>query len=265
MGAWGSGLYSNDDAADFLELVHPILKLPQPINELIELLRLESADEIGDETTFWLVLADQLEKKGVRHPSTANKAIEILEAGTDIEELRDAGAEEIDVKARAKANLKLLARLKNPRAEKPRKTLKKPQPAAVKVGDYVCFPTQQGSAPNPYSPPGTEDFVQDGWGLIQVHDIGWEFEYLNWVKILQLTWSHKHPPTIEDAIRAPAQPYVCLAYGTLSSAHFKRMQMQVVGNQEPRSDAPAPRPYHRTAHFSAINDISICNFLHECQ
>ena len=259
MGAWGSGLYSNDDAADFLDLVRPVLKLPQPIDDLVDILKAESNDEIGDETTFWLVLADQLEKKGVHHPATTAKAIEILENGSDIKEMRDAGAEESDLKARAKANLKLLDRLKNPRAEKPRTTLKKPQPAAVAVGDYVCFPTQNGSARNPYFPLGTEEFVQTGWGLIQVYDVGWEFGYLNWVKTLPLIWAKNQPPTLKDALRA--KPSGRLAYGTLSPPHFKRMHMQVIGNATPRTDAKPPKPYERTARFVALNDISISNTL----
>lgn len=259
MGAWGPGLYSNDDAADFVDLVRAVLRLPTKIDDLITLLRTEAKQELFDETTFYLVLADQLEKRGIRHPETTNKAIMILEGGLDIEEMRLADADDNDLKARAKSNLTLLARLKAPREAKIRKTLKKPQPAAVAPGDYVCFPTQSGSSPNPYVPSGREKFVQNGWGLIQIHGIGWEFEYLSLVKLFRLEWPHEHRPNFEDV--NDLRPEGSLSYGTLSVTHYKRMQMQVIGNQAPRPDAPPPGPDDRTARFAALNDISIINCL----
>ena len=259
MGAWGSGLYSNDDAADFLDTVRAVLKLPRPLDELVELLQVEAKTEIDDETTFWLVVADQLEKKGLRYPSVLSKAIAILESDADIEELRNAGADDSDLRARKKSNSKLLARLMRPRAERSRKTLKKPQPAVVAIGDYVCFPTQGGNARNPYFPPDTEDFAQDGWGLIQIHDIGWEFGYLNWVKLFALKWPCAHCPTVKDAIEA--EPSGTLGYGTLSAAHFKRMQMTILGNETPRLDAPLAGPFDFTARFATLNDISVVNIL----
>jgi len=259
MGAWGAGLYSNDDAADFVELVRAVLKLPHPINELVELLRTEAEIEVGDETTFWLVLADQLEKKGLHHSKVSNEAIAILESDVDISEMRNAGADESDLKARRKSNAKLLARLTAPRKERPRKTLTKPQPAAVKTGDYICFPTQKGAARNPYFPSGKENFVQDGWGLIQIHDVGWEFGYLNWVRLFPLQWRYQHCPTLKDASRA--RPSSVLGFGTLSVTHFKRMQMTVLGNETPRSDALPGWPHDRTSRVAALNDISVSNML----
>lgn len=259
MGTWGSGLYSNDDAADFVDLVRGIIKLPKPVDDLVTLLSTAAEDDLADQTTFFLVLADQFEKKGINHPDIFSKAVAILEKGTDIEELRDAGADDQDLRVRAKSNLKLLARLKNPRAEKPRNTLRKPQKAVVAAGDYICFPTQQGNSPNPYFPAETEGFAQDGWGLIQIHDVGWEFEYLNWVKMFPLAWHHDRRPTLEDATVSP--PLRKLGYGTLSASHFKRMQMQKLGNQVPRTDAPPPSDGECTARFLALNDKSISNLL----
>jgi hypothetical protein len=155
--------------------------------------------------------------------------------------------------------LKILSRLKNPRPEKPRKTLKKPQPVVVEVGDYVRFPTQCRGARNPFFPPGREDFQADGWGIIQIHDVGWEFEYLSWVKLFRLEWEHQYPPSAQDAENAV--PFDNLAFATLSPSHFKRMEMEIVGNQPPRADASPPRAGERTARFVALNDISICNLL----
>lgn len=259
MGAWGSGLYSNDDAADFVDLVRAVLKLPKPVDELVALLNTAAEDDLADQTSFYLILADQFEKKGVKHSSIFTKAVSILEKGTDIEELRNAEVDDQGLKSRAKSDLKLLTRLKNPRSEKPRKTLTKPQKAVVAPGDYVCFPTQQGNGPNPYFPQEAEGFAQDGWGLVQIHDVGWEFEYLNWVKVFPLVWHHEWRPKLEDAIASP--PLSNLGYGTLPAAHFKRMQMQIIGNDAPRADASPPGEHDCTARFVALNDRSISNLL----
>ncbi len=259
MGAWGPGLYANDDAEDLLSLIRAVLKLPQPLDELVELLRREAEDETYEETTFWLVLADQLEKKGIHHSPTATKAITLLTNGADLEDMRAAGADDADLKARAKSNAKLLARLKAPREERPRKTLKTPQRAVVAVGDYISFPTQRGSSRNPYFPADEEGFVQDGWGLAQVHGVGWEFEYLNWIVLLPLRWRSLQPPTFENA--TTAQPMGELCAGTLAATHFKRMQMSILGNQTPQPRLP--QNAHRELHCRqiALNDISICNAL----
>ena len=255
MGAWGHGLYANDDAADFVELIGAVLRLPKPLDELVDLLRAE--DAVEDQATSVLILADQLEKRGLHHPETFAKAIEVLETGSDIEAMRCAEMDERDLKTRVNSNLKVLDRLKNPRPEKPRKTLKRPQAAVVSPGDYICFPTQHGIMRNPYFPPGREEFEPDGWGLVQVHDVGWELEYLNWVKLCPLKWERQHPPSLQDAVNSP--PSGTLGFGTLSSTHFKRMDMQIIGNQPPRLDAAPPGPDDRTARFVALNDVSICN------
>ena len=259
MGAWGPGLYSNDDAADFADLIRAVLRLPKPIDELVDLLLDEAEDALEHPALSVLILADQFEKRGIRHPKTYSEAIKVLEAGSDIEILRKAEMDEQDIKTRMKSNLKILGRLRKPCTKRPRKTLSKPQPAVVSAGDYVRFPTQSRASRNPYFPPGREDFQPDGWGIVQVHDVGWEFEYLSWVKLFRLRWEHQYPPSAKDAEQAP--PVDNLGFGTLSPSHFKRMEMEIVANQPPRSDASPPRPDDRTARFVTLNDISISNLL----
>ena len=259
MGTWGPGLYSDDDAADFVDLIRTVLRLPKPVDELVDLLLGEAEDAMEHQDIAVLILADQFEKRGIHHTKTYSDAIQVLESGSDIEILRGSEMEEKDVGARTKSNAKFLDRLKNPCAEKPRKTLSKPQPHVVSAGDYVRFPTQNRGARNPYFPTGGEDFQPDGWGIVQIHDVGWEFEYLSWVKLLRLKWAHQNPPSPKDAEDAP--PVDNLAFGTLSPSHFKRMKMEIIGNQPPRPDAAPPRPGERTARFVTLHDISISNVL----
>ncbi|WP_411642776.1 hypothetical protein [Loktanella agnita] len=259
MGTWGAGLYSDDDAADFVDLIRAVLRLPKPVDELVDLLLGGAEDAMEHRDLTVLILADQFEKRGIHHTETYSEAIQVLESGIDIEILRGSEMEEKDVRARTKSNAKILDRLKNPRAEKPRKTLSKPQPTVVSAGDYVRFPIQDRGARNPYIPPAREDFRPNGWGIVQVHDVGWEFEYLSWVKLLRLKWEHQHPPSAKDAENAP--PVGNLAFGTLSPSHFKRMEMEIIGNRPRRSDAAPPLPGERTARFVTLNDISIGNLL----
>ena len=259
MGAWGPGLYANDDAEDFVVLIRAVIRLPKPIDELVDLLFEEAEDAMENRAFTVVILADQLEKRGIRHPRTCAEAIRVLETGSDIEILRQADMDTKDLEARRRSNSKILERLKNPRPEKPRKTLTRPQSAVVSAGDYVRFPTQNGGARNPHFPPGREAFEQDGWGLVQIYDAGWEFGYLHWVQLLPLGWAHRHPPGTEDA--ESARPLGTLAFGTLSPNHFKRMEMEVIGSEPPRLDAAQPGPDERTARFVALNDVSVCNLL----
>lgn len=71
MGTWGPGLYSNDMAADLRPMVSGALKLPLPIDDIVDLIArqepeiaLDPDDE--DHTAFWLVVADLVWKSGDR-------------------------------------------------------------------------------------------------------------------------------------------------------------------------------------------------------
>jgi len=253
MGAWGTGLYSNDDAADFLSTVRAVLKLPLPPDELVDLLRIEAQDAVADQTTANLIIADQFEKYGVHHPDTFMKAIKILETGQDIEVLRIAESDEKDLRGRAKSNQKLIHRLRNPRPGRQRKTHKKPQPAVATPGDYICFPIQFGCPRCIYDPTGQPDFQPEGWGLVQIHDVGWELGYLNWVQVLPLKWGNKRSPTLQEAVDALVIDG--LYFGVLSRRNFKVLGMQIIGNQAPRLHTTPPKPGQVDARFVALNAI----------
>src|SRR5207248_8201314 len=89
MGAWGAGLYSSDMAADMRAVIKSALRIPFDEDRIVDILRdceRRAADDSGseDHTTFWLVLADQFEKRGVAHASTREKAIAIIDRGDDL-------------------------------------------------------------------------------------------------------------------------------------------------------------------------------------
>ena len=74
MGAFGPGLYSDDFAADLRTTVSTVFRLPLSRPELVATLEaLEPAaamPEDEDYTTFWLVVADQLHRRGIRSGQT---------------------------------------------------------------------------------------------------------------------------------------------------------------------------------------------------
>jgi hypothetical protein len=76
MRAWGPGLYSDDFAADLKTTVGTLCRLPFSGEEIVEILvelnpaASNSADE--EHTTFWLVVADQFQRRAsILMPETA--------------------------------------------------------------------------------------------------------------------------------------------------------------------------------------------------
>ena len=89
MGAWGAGLYSSDIAADMRATIKSVLRLPFDEDRIVDILRdceRHAANDPNNEdhATFWLVLADQFEKRGVAHAPTREKAITIIDRGDDL-------------------------------------------------------------------------------------------------------------------------------------------------------------------------------------
>ena len=69
MGSWGPGLYQDDDTKDLKDTIGILARLPVSGERILELLiegRRESTglDQSGG-PTFWLVVADQFERKGI--------------------------------------------------------------------------------------------------------------------------------------------------------------------------------------------------------
>ena len=105
MGAWGTGLYSSDMAADMRATIKSVLRLPLDEDRIVTILRDcegRTADNPNDEdyATFWLVLADQFEKRGVAHPATREKAIAIIDRGEDLDMMEKRGMKPADLRKR---------------------------------------------------------------------------------------------------------------------------------------------------------------------
>ena len=116
MGAWGAGLYSSDMAADLRAIIKSALRLPVDENCIVEILsncecRAAADSSNEDHTIFWLVLADQFEKRGVAHPATREKAIAIIDGGDDLTMMEKLGMKQADLRKRGAKLAELRGRL----------------------------------------------------------------------------------------------------------------------------------------------------------
>src|SRR5205085_6159954 len=97
-------------------VIKSALRLPFDEDRIVDILsdseRRAAADPGSeDHTTFWLVLADQFEKRGVAHAPTREKAIAIIDRGDDLAMMEKLGMKRADLRKRAAKLVKLRTRL----------------------------------------------------------------------------------------------------------------------------------------------------------
>ncbi|MEM9476593.1 MAG: hypothetical protein AAGA71_14960 [Pseudomonadota bacterium] len=215
MGAWDTGLYDNDDAADLRDAFKEVAKLPIDTDELVE--RLATRFGIGknpfdeDEVDLWLALADQLHRHGIDHAPTMAQARTIISDGHDLEAKRVLEMSEADLRRRSKVLDKLLETWSAPHP-KPKRVKKIPGPEKFlfEVGDVWAYPSMDGAA-HPFSAynfdPKAEPslFQPDGWGAMVVldrwHQDGFYARYLIALAMPEGT----ERPALETVLRAPLQ------------------------------------------------------------
>lgn len=260
MGAWGPGLYSDDVAEDLRSTVAALCQLPMNGAEIVDtLVALHPASGDADDedhTTFWLVVADQLHRKGIASPAPA-RALEIIDQGSDLTMKRSLGMTDADLRTRTKALTDLRARLVEPPPERPRRTLRSPQPLVAVAGDVLCYPTDHhGASRNPYDTKGVMAFTPAGWGACLVAATGHAFGYLAWYLVAPAGRTFTARPTLDQATEAIDGS--ASALGTLSRAHHTRMEMELLGSIEPPA---SPDLDELTLAAVTASDISISNHL----
>jgi hypothetical protein len=208
MGAWGTGLYSSDMAADMRATIKSVLRLPFDEDRIVDILRdgeRRAADDPGDEdhTTFWLVLADQFEKRGVAHTPTRQRAITIIDRGDDLTMMEKRGMKPPDLRKRGEKLAELRARLAAASGRsKPRATLQAPEPYVLEIGVLYACPVQGCSCINPYfSKQQLEKwpFTPDGWRQFLILDRGRAFDHLAWYQPLVCKKPVRQQPRLSDA------------------------------------------------------------------
>ena len=266
MGAWGGGLYDGDYALDLKATIKGVLRAPMSDDEVLAELWTSYGERAGDADAldYWLVLADQLERCGIRRPEVFDRAIAIIEAGEDVAMLKALEAEPKTIAERRKETTKLLARLRDPRPEKRRRPLKAPQPLLLEPGEALTWPTDGGNSINPYV---AEDqlwklggFTPDGWGFGIVTDAGHHYQVLAYYAVLVLKWRRLERPSPELAVHCPRSRH---RYGTINERQIKRVGLERIGRVPDAALGPPPEPdvARRSSRRAALEDITLAAML----
>jgi hypothetical protein len=264
MGFWGVGLYSGDFAMDLRSAVAAVARLPLADDDLVEALRgteraaADNPDD-PDHTTFWLVLADQFARRGVYPDEVRARALAIIDGGTDLARMTALGAQPADLRKR-QAKLEEIRAALVEGAPKERKVLSGPQPLIMAAGEMIAFPTSGGQPINPYfkSKALIPGWRHDGWGVFVVAEVGHVFGHLAWYRLATLDGARPDRLGLDALWAEPL--WELRGAGTCSPLHFRRMELERIGQVSVDSEALerrfADRPSPRT---SAIIDKSIAN------
>ena len=142
MGAWGTGIYSNDTAEDVRDTckeIYPFVSVERG-NEIIfeEYKEIIESDIIDDDyASFWYALADWQWKHGILNEEIKEKTISLLKNHTGIEDWEEDG-DSADVRKRIAVMDKLREQFEKPQPEVklPPAKLAKPR---HKPGDVIIF------------------------------------------------------------------------------------------------------------------------------
>ncbi len=269
MGVWGAGLYAGDFAADLRGAVAAVARLPFDGDRLVELLRQAepgAADDARDpdHTRFWLVVADQLSRRGIVSARARDTALSIIDDGRDLTTMAALGLEPAGLRARGKMLAELRKRLtETPAPAKSRNVLKRPQPLLFNVGEVIVFPTSRGACINPYFPSKekiTGGWRQDGWGAAVVVEIGRVFDFLAWYRPLRAPMAMSAKPDL--GALAEWTNWTLQRPGTASRLHIQRMEIERIGvlSLDPVK-LSILLPNEPSGRSAAISDISIANTL----
>jgi len=244
MGAWGGGLYDSDFALDLKATIKALLRAPLGMDDLLAEVQSSFGEGAGDSDAldYWLVLADQLERRGIPRPDIFDRAIAIVEAGDDVALLEELEADANTIAERRRETAKLVERLRDPRPAKARKPLKKPQPLLLEVGEALIWPTERGESINAYiaeDAPWRPDFTADGWGFGIVTDAGHQFHVLAFYAVQVLKWRRSERPSVDLAERCPRAHH---HYGTIGKLHLKRARIERLGRVPEAAMGSPPDP-----------------------
>jgi hypothetical protein len=240
MGSWGVGLYQDDSAADLRSMIATLAKLPASGDSILEIIldnwnEPVSLDDDGG-PTFWLVVADQFERRGIACSKAFDQALSAIDTGADLRDLEARGAEPGDLKKRAKLLNDLAKRFRSPGPPRPEPTRSRLPALVVETGEVYRFPTMADKAFNPYLPSWEQGgfkgdgFRPDGWGALLIIAAGRAFDWFPWCAASALTVDPSHPPSLQDAIHAR---FISAeqrgSYCVPRRAHAKKIGLELLG------------------------------------
>ncbi len=265
MGAWGVGLYSGDFASDLRSAVAAVARLPLDETQLVDALcatepvAAETPDH-SDHTVFWLVLADQFEKRGIANARVRDLALSIIDGGRDADLMSRLGMKPADLRKRGKILEDLRARLvAQPGMSRSRSTMRRPDPYTMDVGGVYAWPTLHGHFISPFL--GNKHFDRAGWkpdgfGVMAIVERGRAFDFLAWYTPVVMA---QFLPAIPDRAAMLAAPWYLKNPGTCSTAQFRTLELREVAKfaiDPAKLDAVFPTRTKRGAHW-AISGIPI--------
>ena len=140
MGVWGTAVFSDDLAADTRDALTDFIAGGLTTEEATQRLVSESADILSDEddsTVFWLAVAATQSKLGRLMDSTRDKAVQIIDSGTDLRRWGDASTTEINQRQKHLAKLREKLPGPQPKPRKPTRTEK--SSTDFQAGDVAVF------------------------------------------------------------------------------------------------------------------------------
>lgn len=251
MGAWGGGIYQSDYCSELRADIGGFWRAPLSDDELLAKIAErhgpDEADDHVDAFDYWLVLADQLERRGLHRRDVFDRAIGIIEDGTDIAALARLDSEPGAIADRRRETAGLLERLRGPRPARPRKPMARPQPLLFEVGDALIWPTDRGNHFSEFLPADRSDFRPDGWGFAIVTDSGHEYGVFARYAMQVLMWRRSEPPTLEHAAHCRRSSHY---YGEVGKRALDHLRVERFGKAP--AEALGPPPERRTLRKSGL-------------
>lgn len=259
MGSSGVGLYQDDSAADLRSMIATLAKLPASGDRILQIILDNWNEPVGLDAdggpTFWLIVADQFERRGIGSTKALDQALTAIDTGADLRDLQARGAEPNDLKSRGKLLSDLAKRFRSPRPPRPQPKRSKPPPLVVEAGEVYRFPTMADKAFNPYLPSWEQGgfkgdgFKPDGWGALLIVAAGRAFDWFPWCAAAALTVDPARPPSLDDVIGARfISEKQRGTYIVPRRNHAKKMGLELVGrltldpaksaDAMPREDSP---------------------------
>ncbi len=238
MGAWGGGLYQSDFGCDLRADLNGFMRAPLSDDEIIAKLAEAHGSGDGDHHVdafdYWLVMADQFERRGLHRPDLFERAIGIVEQGADLAALEKLGAGAGTIARRRKDTAELLGRLRSPRPAKQRRPMKNPQPLLFEVGEALTWPTDHGNRNSEFVLGG---FQPDGWGFGVITGTEHEYGVFARYSMQVLLWRRPERPSPELAIHCRRSDHY---YGGITRRDIERIGVERLGKVPPEAIKPLP-------------------------
>lgn len=148
MGAWGTGISSNDTYADIYEQFIDLYNEGLDVTKITERLISENQETLDipeDANNFWFAIANgQWECKAL-DKEIFSKVEQIIQSGHDLQVWKELDAAPTDLKAREKALNKFLAKLQTEKESARKRTKKKLYNSIFKKGDCLVYKMDNGN------------------------------------------------------------------------------------------------------------------------